>query len=605
MATNDLGRIQPIPQGNWDMLTAYEILDIVNHNDSSWISTGDSVNSPPADGNTDWQLLGRQTSSAGGGTRADQEVAFSGTVSGTGSVGSRTVYELNFTGGPTTDFSAGTTSSNDTFTMPVRQNFVAATVDAFTGPPTIEVSGLSDDVNGTYEPVTPTAPIVMQGLFTTAILDNIDRLVIATTLRPFRTGRPVYNSSRDYLINYGFVFGDDQLISPSYNEGVIFVRQGDTENHQYLISLPGTRTFNTLLTDQSYSPVYRFANADVPPGSWVFTRMSDLTLAQIQCNQLDVQFAFNTTIANVAPPFPQYYPHPTDPAFQRDVSVNIPNLAPRYMIAIQDSRSTGTLEVGTYDYVDGHTESQDREALLNFIIDHANNTLNITPQWSLTFDAAGDSVINTNQTDVDRFSLDLSTSIFPNGNGSGYMPTINGAAGGVNMADMLDITYRGIVTEQDTISQLSDVPIDASFIAHNVAAINAVGQNYSAEAIDNNSLRITSTLDEAATMEFQYRGNNRLTISSTQTQTGGTSTVSGTAGLLTIDGDNVPLANGDSSDIVAQRSSRAVDNPLWTGSVRGNTKAVFTSVDTGPRTELPVVYSGTGLTFTTTFTNGT
>ena len=598
MATNDLGRIQPIPQGDWDALTAYEILDIVNHNDSSWISTGDSVNSEPADGNANWQLLGRQTSSAGGGTRADQEVAFAGSVAGTGSVGSRTVYELNFAGGPTTDFSSGTVPRDTTFTIPVRQNFMAATVDPFTGRPTITVSGLSDEVNGTYEQLS--TPLLTEGRTSVIIFDNANRRQFVTQM--LTISGPNYTEQNDYF-NIDLAFdGIISTFSNRFNSGSIFVKQSETTTTMCLFSIP------SVASNPDYQTFYRFSNGDVPAGSWVFAELAFVPTARFQTittENIEAEFAFDASIANITPPFPQFYPHPTTPEFQRDVRIDIPNFAPTYLVAIQDSRSITEFNVGEYQYVDGHTESQDREALLNFVIDYANNTLNITPQWSLTFDAAGDSVINTNQTDADRFGLDLSVRIFPNGNGSGYMPTVNGAAGGVNTADVLNITYSGITTEQDTITQQSDVPIDATFIAHNVAAINAVGQNYSAVAVDNNTLRVTSNVDEAATITFEYVGNSRIAISSTQTQTGGTSTVSGTAGLLIIDGDNVPVVNGDSADIVAQRSIRAVDNPLWTGSIRGNTKAVYTSVDTGPRSELPITYTGEGLTFTTTFTNGT
>ena len=633
MATNDLGRIQPIPQGDWDALTAYEILDIVNHNDSSWISTGDSVNSEPADGNANWQVLGRQTASAGGGTRAVQEIQFDGTVSGIGSTGQRTIQEIQFLGGPTTNYEAPTTGTNsEIFTIPVRQNFVAATVD---DPPSVTmelwpvvVTNLDDRFNGTYRPYifNYTADRIPErwpsGNYLMTYQTGNNTIV---TQVPLNAQNQFGNTSSTRLIT-DFTNNRRAIENTGPGRGltriVIFVREGDMpENSVWLFGAVN----NVSL---------QFANGTLPAFHWGFIEAGRLPPTfELLSGQSNVVSAdpFDHTTANIeyvfpavdssgnGQVFPRFYPAPTSTFHVDRVSVTIPNIAPRRSIAIQDNESAVILpeSMRDYDYVSGHTEAQDREAILNEIIDLANNGAMVNPPWTLTYSATGDSTIDTGQLRDDRYSLITNTELNPHDNGSGYALTVNGSTGGTNMADTLTIVLTNDISpiggdssvETDTIMQMSNQPIGTAFLEHNVTAINAVAGGFTASTVGDDTLMLISNSDGPDAFVVRYSSDNGLTtIVSTEIQEGSFTPQGGTAlpeGTLVIDGDEVPILNGDSAATVAERASRAVDNPLWLGSVRGNTKATFASVDNGARSQLPITYTGEGLTFTTTFTNGT
>lgn len=51
------GRILIIPKGNWGSEIEYEMLDLVYHNDASWIATKPSIGVAPGDGVDEWQKM--------------------------------------------------------------------------------------------------------------------------------------------------------------------------------------------------------------------------------------------------------------------------------------------------------------------------------------------------------------------------------------------------------------------------------------------------------------------------------------------------------------------------------------------------------------------
>ncbi len=55
----DLGKILMIPKGDYEGLTTYEFLDVVNHNESSWICKKECRGQEPSDANVEyWQKIG-------------------------------------------------------------------------------------------------------------------------------------------------------------------------------------------------------------------------------------------------------------------------------------------------------------------------------------------------------------------------------------------------------------------------------------------------------------------------------------------------------------------------------------------------------------------
>ncbi len=52
------GRILIMPKGNWNAATEYEMLDLVYHNGTSWLSKKTHTGIEPTDANADyWQKL--------------------------------------------------------------------------------------------------------------------------------------------------------------------------------------------------------------------------------------------------------------------------------------------------------------------------------------------------------------------------------------------------------------------------------------------------------------------------------------------------------------------------------------------------------------------
>ena len=52
------GRVMPLPKGEWNELTTYHILDMVSHNNSSWIAKRTNANVEPSPtNNDDWQFM--------------------------------------------------------------------------------------------------------------------------------------------------------------------------------------------------------------------------------------------------------------------------------------------------------------------------------------------------------------------------------------------------------------------------------------------------------------------------------------------------------------------------------------------------------------------
>ena len=583
MATNDLGRIQPIPQGDWDALRAYEVLDIVNHNEASWISTGDNLNSPPSETNADWQLLARQPSTATAGTRAVQEIEFMGTVGGTTAAGLPTIYDVHFFGGPTTNFSSSTTLQSERFTIPVRSGFVTPTVDTTAEPPSVTITGFDDEFNGTYNlieiPITNPNPPER-------------RQYLRGTVRNLGSFAGYSGSAADYYRPTDYF---------DTNISWVFEREStDPDEHRWLIST---------------SIASNWRNGTVPDDSWVFLNRdgdmftpTNISTYGFSAPLYDARFAFDAAATNTA--HPRGYPYAVTEEIRQRITINrvLPNLAPVSTFQIQDNESTiQEPEAFAYTYVSGNTEVEDRQAILEGILDYANNTLNLNPQWTLTFDATGDSVIDTNQMEADRYSLDYSLATFPQNNGMGYSLVINGSVGAENSADILQ--YGGSFTA--SIMQMSNQPIDATFLAHNASGVNNVQSTFTATVRDENTIRFTSTSPGffAFTDPTWVTGDSQETLHvqliAELVQQGSSSSTTPTAsGVLTIDGTVVNINAGDTAQTVALLSSQAVDNPLWLGSVRGNTKATFAAVNTGSRSALSVDYTGTGLTFTSTFTNG-
>lgn len=59
------GRILIIPKGDWNATTEYEMLDLVRHNNASWISKKDNIGQEPSESNADnWQLMAKDGTSA-------------------------------------------------------------------------------------------------------------------------------------------------------------------------------------------------------------------------------------------------------------------------------------------------------------------------------------------------------------------------------------------------------------------------------------------------------------------------------------------------------------------------------------------------------------
>lgn len=55
----DLGRIGFVPKGEWNISTDYEILDLVHHNEMSYIAVKNSVGREPSDDSEYWQFVGK------------------------------------------------------------------------------------------------------------------------------------------------------------------------------------------------------------------------------------------------------------------------------------------------------------------------------------------------------------------------------------------------------------------------------------------------------------------------------------------------------------------------------------------------------------------
>ena len=54
------GRILIIPKGDWDSTTEYEMLDLVRHNNASWIAKRANTNVEPSESNSeDWQVMAK------------------------------------------------------------------------------------------------------------------------------------------------------------------------------------------------------------------------------------------------------------------------------------------------------------------------------------------------------------------------------------------------------------------------------------------------------------------------------------------------------------------------------------------------------------------
>lgn len=63
MATYNLGKILPSFLGVWDPTVQYHKLDVVFHNNCSWMSMSDNKNSEPTDSNTaNWMCIARGSS---------------------------------------------------------------------------------------------------------------------------------------------------------------------------------------------------------------------------------------------------------------------------------------------------------------------------------------------------------------------------------------------------------------------------------------------------------------------------------------------------------------------------------------------------------------
>lgn len=54
------GRILIIPKGDWNANTDYDMLDLVRHNNASWISKRANKNVEPSEANSDdWQVMAK------------------------------------------------------------------------------------------------------------------------------------------------------------------------------------------------------------------------------------------------------------------------------------------------------------------------------------------------------------------------------------------------------------------------------------------------------------------------------------------------------------------------------------------------------------------
>ncbi len=67
------GRILIMPKGEWNTETEYEMLDLVNHNGTSWLAKKVSVNIEPSDANSEyWQNMFDFNADANSGIFADE-----------------------------------------------------------------------------------------------------------------------------------------------------------------------------------------------------------------------------------------------------------------------------------------------------------------------------------------------------------------------------------------------------------------------------------------------------------------------------------------------------------------------------------------------------
>lgn len=58
------GRILIIPKGDYDSTVTYEMLDLVRHNNASWISKKENKGVEPSESNSDtWQVMAKDGAS--------------------------------------------------------------------------------------------------------------------------------------------------------------------------------------------------------------------------------------------------------------------------------------------------------------------------------------------------------------------------------------------------------------------------------------------------------------------------------------------------------------------------------------------------------------
>ena len=549
----------------WNTDNNYGIGDLAHHNNQLYRALIDtpagqvSLEPGTAEGATQWSLL----EASGGGTSAVQEVEFMGTVSDILPTGTTTEYTVTFGGGPTTSSMGTTPVTNEEFTVPVRTNFINAVADPDGTTEVIELSGYGTDVDGTYTRVVPNQAALFQA---TSRDDSTPSFGIG-----------IFIERANYL--YDRSTNDRWLVTAIYddNSSIAWANGSSTRTGS------SSSAFHYLVIDQE-PPTSSQNNFDVSSINVYGAVLGPAILTRLENGRL------------ISVPFGD------------GVSITFPRSAPVHEIVVTDNTTALTSHFAyTNDVSD--TEVEDRRTILQGLVAEVNADFGLTGNnaWTLSFSETGLSTIDTSQADVNRYSLTSSVNYRPDSNGSGQTLTFNETVGASSNNDVLSIAYFGANRESDNIAQLSNDPVDAGFITHNVNSINNVATFYSAAVgEDANTIVFTSAAAESAGMTFEFNAGSAVTVSVVRTRTGAVPTGPITQATLTIDGDSIPVVSGDSAEEVAIKASRYVDNSKFTGSIRAGNKAVFASVNTGSRTELPVVYTGApnSLTFTSTFTEG-
>ena len=541
----------------WDTNNNYGVGDLAHHNGSLYralITTpvGQISEEPGTTaGAAQWAVLAGNT--PGGGTRAQQEFAFSGAVQNIAPDGETTQYTVTFSGGPSSDTTPPTGVTDEQFIVPVRTGFVNGVQD-MSQALRWEIDTGNDDIDGEYEEIAVATDFDVNMPNDTIIRGGSTNLQFAAVARRINPATPAR-----WLIAINIPVPGN---SAEFNNGLV-TRPRVSDPNRFYVAI----------------------DSEPPTGP--------------------SESNFDISAVNVFVPGETITLQATEP-FGDSVTRIVPNAAIQHSIVVTDNRNNVQANF-SYTSNPTHNETQDRQAILQGLVTRVNSGFALTgaSEWTLDFQQAANSTIDTNQSQADRYSIAASVTYTPAGNGENAELTFNETAGSTTTADVFTIVYNGANSETDRITQLSNDAVDSGFITYNVDEINSVARLYSAAAGSAaNTIVFTSAAAEDASMTFTITGGS-INVSAVRTRQGALPVGPIVQASLTVDGTNVPVTPGESAAEVATAVARYVDNSDWIGHIRGNTKAAFTAVEPGSRDQLTITYTGEGLTFTDTFTDGT